>query len=74
MADLTERHLDNLLSGYSGATGTDDVPSMIAEIRRHRAAMRRLERVAVNMAGCDELFGDWVASEIRAATKVDANG
>ena len=76
MADLTEQHLDNLLSGYSGVTGTDDVPNMIAEIRRHRAAMKRLEAWESDLMSGE--FGDRVgpafAERLHAAVKGDANG
>lgn len=36
--DLTEEHLDNLLTGYSGVADTDVLPRLIAEVIRHRAA------------------------------------
>lgn len=39
MGDLTEQHMDDLLSGYSGITG-QALKSLIAEVRRHRAARR----------------------------------
>jgi|SRR5262245_2236233 len=61
MADLSESHLDNLLSGYSSVVGTDDLPRMIAELRRHRSAIaaskERIMSAKNSMCpGCGELF------------------
>jgi hypothetical protein len=35
--DLTDEHLSDLLSGYSGVAGTNVIERMATEIRRHRA-------------------------------------
>lgn len=74
MADLTEQHLDDLLSGYSGVTGTDDVPRMVGEIRRHRVAMKRLDRLSEHMETNPASGLYAVAGAIRAAINGDANG
>lgn len=41
-ADLTDEHMADLLSGYSGVAGTDAIARMAAEICRHRAAREHL--------------------------------
>jgi hypothetical protein len=38
VSDLSDEHLDNLETGYSGVVGTAALQRMISEIRRHRTA------------------------------------
>ena len=76
--DLTNQHMSDLLSGYSGAAGTDVIERMVHEIRRRRederelAERRRLD--AVRRAEIDELVArrqaDLCAEEREALTRL----